>query len=58
MNAVRHERVRGECGDHVDRRVRQIEDIEHAEHERISDRKQRVNGAQEKPVDELLREHG
>ena len=50
------ERVRGERGGHEDRRVREIEDVEHAEDQRVADREQRVNGAQEKPVDELLRE--
>ena len=50
-----HQHQRGERAEHEDRRVRQVEDVEDAEDQRVAEREQRVDAAQEQAVDELLR---
>ena len=42
---------------HEDLAVRQMEQVQHAEDERVADRDERVGAAEHQPVDELLDEH-
>ena len=51
------QRERDERRQHEDRSVCEIEDVEDAEDQRVSDREQRVNGPEEDAVSELLDEH-
>jgi len=43
--------------DHEDLAVGQVEQVQHAEDERVTDRDQGIGAAEHQPVDELLGEH-
>src|SRR5437763_15824900 len=45
---------RGESAQHEHRLVSEVEDVEHAEDERVTDREQGVDAAEEDPVDRPL----
>ena len=55
--AGKGQRQTGVGADHEDLTMGQVEQVQHAENERITDRDQGVGAAEHQPVDELLGEH-
>ncbi len=55
--AREREHQTGVRADHENLTVSQVEQVQHAEDERVADRDQGVGAAEHQPVDELLGEH-
>ena len=54
---VNHQEQADEGADHEDFAVREIQQVQHAEDQRVADRHQRVGGAEHQAVDQLLINH-